>query len=79
MTKVSNNGVRLCRVDDLITMLQKAPPDWMVCVNTIGNLSLVKKTENEYDYVGYIDLLWREIEMFAENEKRISFSLESEE
>lgn len=55
-------------VKNLIALLEEVPDDWLIVANKLGNLSLLKLTDNEYRYAGYIDLEWGEMD-FVENEE----------
>ena len=72
---------RICKVKNLITLLEKVPKDWFVIVNRVGNLSILKKAleKDEYKYVGWIDLLWNELNIFDDDTERVEFIIEEEE
>lgn len=52
-------------VEKLIALLQQLPPDSLIAPNEVRNLAIANP---EKEYIGYIDLLSDEVEMF-EDEK----------
>lgn len=63
---IGENYDSMITAKKLIKLLKKVPPDYLLTVNRVMNLTILKKDDDKLNYVGYIEIGSENLELFDE-------------
>ena len=61
---IGKNYDSMITAKKLIKLLKKVPPDYLITVNRVMNLTILKKDDETLNYVGYIEIGGENLELF---------------
>ena len=63
---IGENYDSMITAKKLMKLLKKVPPDYLLTVNRVMNLTILKKDDDKLNYVGYIEIGSENLELFDE-------------